>query len=108
MTNAGTVKFPSTEEAWFWTMGALRARRDGCSGGSSRRAPPCEPDDVLRCLDRLYRARRIDAAHAQVLQIWGERQMAPENGHRGGGERRLWREAMSHLGPALRAKGIVE
>ncbi len=101
-------KFGSAEEAWFWTMGALQARRDGCSGGRSSRSYPCEPDDILRCLERLYRSHRIDAAHAQVLQMWGERQMPPEGGHRGSGERQLWREAIEQLAPLLRAKGIVE
>ncbi len=102
-----TVKFPSVEEAWFWTMGALRARREGASGSSGRCQPPCDPDDVIRCLERLYRAQHIDAAHAQVLQRWGDRQMAPDGGHRGSGERQLWREAMDRLSPLLRAKGIV-
>ncbi len=103
-----TAKFASVEEAWFWTMGSLRARREGASGGGARRSPPCEPDDVIRCLERLYRGRHIDAAHAQVLQMWGERQMPPESGHRGSGERLLWREAMDRLRPLLRAKGIVD
>jgi hypothetical protein len=99
--------FASAEEAWFWTASVLRARREGGSGGNGYRKPPCEPDDILRCLDRLYRARLIDAAHAQVLQIWGERQMPPDPGRRGGGERQLWREALERLSPILREKGIV-
>jgi hypothetical protein len=99
--------FTSAEEAWFWTMGALRARQNGFSRGGSGRNAPCTPDDVLRCLERLYRDQRIDAAHAQVLQIWGERQMAPDGGHRGNGERALWREAMERLWPLLQEKGIV-
>jgi hypothetical protein len=101
-------KFGSADEAWFWTMAALQARRDGGSSGRSWRTPPCEPDDILRCLQRLYHANRIEAAHAQVLQMWGRRQMAPDGGHRGSGERQLWREAMDQLAPMLRAKGIVE
>ncbi len=99
--------FATAEEAWFWTMGALQARRDGCSGGNRYRRPPCEPDDILRCLNRLYQALRIDAAHAQVLQVWGERQMPPHAGHRDNGGRQLWGEALDRLRPALRAKGIV-
>jgi hypothetical protein len=71
------------------------------------RSPPCDPDDVVCCLERLYRARRIDAAHVQVLQIWGERQMPPHGGHRGSGEHQLWREALDLLAPALRVKGII-
>jgi len=102
------VPFRSAEEAWFWTMGALRARREGGCGGTSRRRPPCEPDDVLRSLDRLYQSRRLDAAHAHVLAVWGERQMPPDGGRRGSGERQVWREALDRLTPILRAKGIVE
>jgi hypothetical protein len=63
---------------------------------------------VLRCLDRLYQSRRIDAAHAQVLAAWGERQMPPNGGRRETGERQLWREALDRLAPMLRAKGIIE
>src|SRR5271166_1178525 len=70
--------FRSAEQAWFWTMGALAARRDGTGGGGrSRTERPCDPDDVLKCLDQLYRHRRIELLHARILRIWGERRMAP-------------------------------
>src|SRR4028119_2105774 len=70
----------SAEEAWFWTMAALIARRDGARivSGAGLVQRPCEPDDVVRCLDRLYRQRRIDLQHARILRIWGERQSAPD------------------------------
>ena len=59
---------------------------------------PCEPDDVVRCLDRLYRHRRIDLQHARILRIWGERQCAPDpRAPRERGDSRLWREAMQRL-----------
>jgi len=103
-------RFPSAEEAWFWTMAALVARREGARStaglGPVRR--PCEPDDVVRCLDRLYRQRRIDLAHARVLRFWGERQRPPNPRYRN--ERcdwRLWREAMDRLEWPLRVKGII-
>ena len=99
--------FRSAEDAWFWTMAALRARREGCASRGDGPSRPCEPDDILRCLNRLYQSQRIDAAHAQVLQTWGERQMRPEPAGRAGGERQLWREAMDLLTPLLAAKGIV-
>jgi len=104
------VPFASTEEAWFWTMAALRARRDGARGRSGPHAPPrpCEPDDVIKCLDTLYRQRRIDLVHARILRIWGERGMAPNPAW--AGERcdwRLWREALGRLEWPLRVKGIV-
>jgi hypothetical protein len=63
---------------------------------------------VVKCLDGLYRQRRIDLAHARILRIWGERQMAPSltvaaerNDHR------LWIEALERLEWPLRVKGIV-
>src|SRR4051812_15671037 len=71
--------FRSAEEAWFWTMAALMARRDGAryTANQGRVSRPCEPDDVVKCLDGLYRRRRIDLVHARILRIWGERQAAP-------------------------------
>jgi len=101
--------FGSASSAWLWTMRMLAARQDGAgpafgSGGMR----PCEPDDVVKCLDRLYRQRRIDLAHARVLRIWGERGSAPDqaNPHERG-DARLWREAMAALEPMLRGKGVV-
>ena len=40
---------------------------------------PCDPDDVVKCLDGLYRQQRITLAHARILRIWGERQIAPSS-----------------------------
>jgi len=103
-------RFSSAEEAWFWTMAALKARRDGARytanrGGVER---PCEPDDVVKCLDTLYRRRRIDLEHARVLRHWGDRQMAPSQVRRfERSDWRLWREAMDRLDWLLRVKGIV-
>lgn len=102
--------FRSAEEAWLWTMAALRARRDGARyvANSGRVTRPCEPDDVVKCLDQLYRRRRIDLTHARILRIWGERRMAPNPAY--AAERcdwRLWREALDRLEWPLRVKGIV-
>ncbi|MCR0984766.1 hypothetical protein [Roseomonas populi] len=102
--------FISAEEAWFWTMAALVARRDGARIVSGRGlvARPCEPDDVVKCLDRLYRQRRIDLAHARIMRIWGERGVSPDpTAPRERGDHRLWREAMERLDWPLRMKGIV-
>lgn len=104
------VPFASAEEAWFWTMSALIARRDGARivAGRGDKVRPCEPDDVIKCLDRLYRQRRIDLVHARILRLWGERSSAPDPRHLA--ERtdaRLWREALSRLEWPLRVKGIV-
>lgn len=100
--------FASAEQAWFWTMAALAARRDatGSSGGAISR--PCTPDDVVKCLDALYRQRRIDLVHARILRIWGERGTAPNPAYpRERCDARLWREALDRLDAKLRAKGLL-
>ena len=102
--------FDTVEDAWFWTMSALTARRDGARivSGAGLVSRPCEPDDVVKCLDRLYRHRRIDLHHARILRIWGERRQAPDPRQpREAADWRLWREAMSRLDWPLRVKGIV-
>lgn len=102
--------FASAEEAWFWTMSALVARREGAriAAGKGIVQRPCEPDDVIKCLDRLYRQRRIELAHARIMRIWGERGVAPSPRHvQERGDFRLWREAMNRLEWPLRVKGIV-
>jgi hypothetical protein len=107
---ARTLPFASAEEAWFWTMAALTARRDGAriTAGKGIAPRPCEPDDVIKCLDRLYRQRRIEIAHARIMRIWGERGTAPNPRHASErGDHRLWAEAMSRLEWPLRVKGIV-
>jgi hypothetical protein len=102
--------FQSAEEAWIWTMSALMARREGARvvAGAGRKQRPCEPDDVVKCLDRLYRQRRIDLVHARIMRLWGERGTAPDPRHLS--ERndwRIWNEAMQRLDWPLRMKGIV-
>ena len=105
-----TQPFRSAEEAWLWTMAALKARRDGARYTANRGtfSRPCEPDDVVRALDALYRRRRIDLVHARILRNWGERQTPPNPAY--ATERcdfRLWREALDRLEWPLRVKGIV-
>jgi hypothetical protein len=105
-----TQPFARAEEAWLWTMAALIARREGARYTANKGlvSRPCDPDDVVKCLDGLYRQRRIDLAHARVLRIWGERQMAPSivvaaERH----DHKLWCEALERLEWPLRVKGIV-
>ena len=103
-------RFSNAEEAWFWTMAALRARREGARYTANLGAVqrPCEPDDVVKCLDTLYRRRRINLEHARVLRRWGERQTPPSpTNRRDRNDWRLWREAMERLDWLLRVKGIV-
>ena len=101
--------FRDAEQAWFWTMGALAARRDGGGRGSAGIVRPCDPDDVVKCLDGLYRQRRIDLLHARILRIWGERQTVPNPAYAGErADAKLWCEAMGRLEWPLRVKGIVK
>ena len=91
-------------------MAALIARREGArySAGKGLIGRPCDPDDVVKCLDTLYRQRRVDLAHARILRIWGERQITPSMtvaAERK--DRRLWMEALERLEWPLRVKGIV-
>ncbi len=98
--------FPTAEAAWFWTAASLMARRNP----DAPRPPPgpCRPEDVVKCLDTLYRSRRIELLHARILRIWGWRGMAPDPRRaQEGCDSRLWQEAISRLDWPLRAKGIV-
>ena len=103
-----TEPFRNAEQAWLWTMAALLARHAGASRPGGGVPRPCEPDDVILCLDGLYRRKRIDLAHARVLRTWGERGMPPDG--RLPAERRearLWAEAMDLLDWPLRVRGII-
>ncbi len=105
-----TQPFATAEDAWLWTMAALIARREGAryTAGKGLVSRPCDPDDVIKCLDGLYRQQRISLAHARILRIWGERQISPslaiaaERVDHG-----LWTEALERLSWPLRVKGIV-
>lgn len=100
--------FTGAEQAWFWTVGALAARRDGVRSSGPRIPRPCEPDDVIRALDLLYRCQGIGLDHARALRRWGERGMAPDA--RLPSERAdalLWAEALDRLDEILRVKGLL-
>ena len=102
------TRFRDAEKAWFWTMAALAARRNGTGRSGAGIVRPCDPDDILRCLDQLYRQRRIGVTHARVLRVWGERQTSPDLRYEGEAyDHRLWTEAMRCLEWPLRAKSIV-
>jgi hypothetical protein len=105
-----TVPFNSAQEVWFWFIEANQARLDGArftaARGNIRR--PCEPVDILRILDRLYRTRRLLMDHLRVLRFYGVRQMAPEGWrHAEARAATLWAEALKVLEPVLIAKKIM-
>ncbi len=110
----GTVPFDDAAQAWFWTVASLAARHGaglgrGTQGGHGgvRIARPCDPDDVIRALDLLYRRGGIGPTHARVLRRWGERFTAPAPGGTSAEDALLWSEAMAQLEGVLRPKGIV-
>lgn len=104
------VPFHSAEEAWFWFIAAQAARNDGARfvAGQGLLPRPCEPVDILRVLDRLYRQRMLLRDHLLVLRHYGRRHLAPD-------PRRikevraysLWREALERIEPVLIRKKIV-
>lgn len=104
------VPFRNVEAAWFWTMAAMVARREGSPRGVDGVGlpRPAVPEDVVRCLDQLYRNRRIDLLHARILRRWGERGRPPNPAcgpERG--DAAIWQEALERLEWPLRVKGIV-
>jgi hypothetical protein len=98
--------FRTAEGAWRWAFGLLQIRQDGGGAptGLGHGSRPCEPDDVIKCLDRLYRARHITLDHARVLRVYAEKGTTPEPQS---GDGRLWEEALKRLEWPLRVKGIV-
>jgi hypothetical protein len=102
--------FSSAEEAWFWFVAAQEARVDGArfSAGLGLIPRPCEPIDILKVLDQLYRNRRLLRDHLLVLRHYGRRRMPPD-------EKRvkemrahtLWSEAMNRMEEPLARKGII-
>lgn len=105
-----TVPFDNVEEAWFWFIQAQAARNDGAryAAGQGVVRRPCEPLDILKTLDGLYRSRRVVMDHLLVLRHYGRRMMAPDA--RRTKEMRahtLWHEALARLHPVLERKGIV-
>jgi hypothetical protein len=102
--------FATAEQAWFWTMSVVQARQAPASARPELRsgAAAARAAEVLRCLDTLYRRRRIDLLDARILKHWGERGRAPDPSR--SSERcdePIWREAIGRLTWPLRVRGIV-
>ena len=109
-TDRETEPFMSAQELWFWFIQAQQALNDGArfKMGAGVIARPCEPIDILRILDRLYRQRRLLMDHLLVLRHYGRRQMAPDPARlKEQRAYKLWHEALTRMEPVLVKKGIV-
>lgn len=105
-----TIPFVSAEEAWFWFIQAQQAREDGArfTVGAGLYPRPCEPLDILKVLDRLYRKRALLWDHILVLRHYGRRMMPPDRYRvKEARAHKLWIEAMALIELALVGKGIV-
>lgn len=111
LSDASGEPFASAEEAWFWSVQAQDAKAAGARvvAGRGLVQRPCEPDDVVRAVDRLYRQRQLARDHLHVLVHYGRRLSAPDpERSREGRASDLWREAFDRIRPVLRDKGIVQ
>ena len=106
--------FRDAEACIFWTITTLAAGAEPGTGQDPRRkrrrptTAVCTPGEVVKCLDTLYRRRRIDLHHVRILRIWGHRGRAPNAelpAERG--DWRVWREALDRLDWPLRSLGII-
>ena len=108
--NQQPIPFTTTEEAWLWFILAQEAKTDGARivAGLSMSPRPCEPADILTCVERLYRNRRLTMDHLLVLRHYGKRQLPPDVARvKEARAHALWREALDRLEPVLVKKGIV-
>ena len=105
-----TEMFTTSEEAWLWYVQCQIARDDGVrfTAGLGTVARPCEPDDIVREVQRLHRARVLRRRHLEVLGRFGYR-LTPPNPHGDDtpADCGLWEEALDRLTTPLRHKGIV-
>lgn len=105
------VPFVDAPEAWFWFIQAQEAKNEGArfTAGQSLTPRPCEPTDILKILDTLYRNRRLMRDHLLVLRHYGRRQLAPDPRRvKEARAHHLWVEAMERIEPILIKKGIVK
>ncbi len=108
--NVNATPFESAEEAWFWFISNQTAREDGARflAGESLLHRPCDPIDILKAVDRLYRNRILQRDHLVVLRHYGQRQMPPDPRRvKEARSAEIWKESMNHLADLLVSKGIV-
>jgi hypothetical protein len=99
--------FQSAEEAWFWTCAALQARAAGAHSSRSGVRRPCDPEDILLCVDRLVRTRQLNQVHMRVLGQFGLEQTRPSMRCPKQQDARLWNEAIFTLSALLAQKHLL-
>ncbi len=105
------IPFESAQEAWFWFIAAQTAKNDGARfvSGAGLYPRPCEPVDILKVLDRLYRNRRLLRDHLLVLRHYGRRHLPPDPARaKEIRAYKLWTEALERIEDVLITKGIVK
>ncbi|MCT4574809.1 MAG: hypothetical protein OIF36_04470 [Alphaproteobacteria bacterium] len=112
LTESGDTKlFANGQEAWFWFMQANEAKIVGakCSPGMGAVSRPCEPEDIMNIINKLYRQRTLLIDHVRILAHYGKKLCAPnKDRYREQKACTLWKEAMSKIEPILVNKGIIK
>lgn len=103
------MPFGSGEEAWFWFIRTEKARADGARGDARQHAErPCEPDDIYRCVSRLFRESVLYPRHLEVLGEYGFLDRTPFPDLDGEViDWMIWTDAMDVIEPSLKRRGIV-
>ena len=98
--------FRDAEACIFWTIERLAEEAEGTRRPAG--AAICTPGEVVKCLDNLYRRRRIDLHHVRILRLWAHRGRAPQEAEpMERADWRIWREALDRLDWPLRSLGII-
>ena len=104
-------EFDTTQEAWFWFMQANEAKRVGakCSPGMGAVSRPCEPEDIMNIVNKLYRQRNLLIDHVRILAHYGKKLCAPnKDRYREQKACTLWKEAIARIEPVFLQKGIIK
>lgn len=104
-------KFATAEEAWFWFMRTEKARAEQAKGErwDTLSERPCDPDDIITCVTRLYRTRHLYPLHLEVLGEYGYLDRGPyKDDDIEVVDWIIWVDAFDVLAPYLLEKEIIE
>lgn len=111
LNEAHIEPFNNSQEALFWFMQANEAKRIGakCSPGMGAVSRPCEPEDIMNVINKLYRQRTLLIDHVRILAHYGKKLCAPnKDRYREQKAWTLWGEAISKIEPVFMKKGIIK